>query len=214
MAVQEHENDIIVIYNPTNKPFTVKWGGVPRSLEPHQVAKYQRFLAEHIAKHLADFILQVKEYKYKKEHGREVNLMRNTKERQAVMRLIVRGVETYFLPPNAQGYQQAQDQVAPTEEERRSTLDLGEVDDDAIGANFDEIEIEQPIEAKRVDKDLSKQEIIEQLQVLGIPHSDRETKADLLKKLGVNPDAIDGVTIDDTSTAELPDGAVPAVPSA
>lgn len=222
MAVQEHENDTLVVYNPTNKPFTVKWGGVPRTIEPHQVAKYPRFLAEHMAKHLADFILQVKEYQHKKKHGKEVNYMRNTKERASVMGLVVRGVETYFLPPDATGVQAGQQTAPPTEEELRNTLDLGQVENDAMGMTFDEVEIELPPEARTVSLDSSKQDIIEQLKVLGIDHNPRDSKAVLLKQLGINvPGAdVDGVQIDEQAGSDqggapvLPDGSVPPLPPA
>lgn len=185
MAV-EHENDTLVVYNPLNKPFTTKWGGVPRTIEARGTAKYPRFLAEHIAKHLADFVLQVKEYQYKKKFKKEVNLMRNTKEREKVLGMILRGVEAYFMPQDESGVQMLQNlNGQPSEAELKKAIDLGDVEDDTMGITMDDLEIASPPEARSLGVDSTKQEIMEQLTILGVEFSDRETKAELLAKLGI-----------------------------
>lgn len=186
MAVQQiHENDTILIYNPTNRDFSVKWGGVTRTIRAKEEAQHPRFLAEHFAKHLADFILQVKEYKYKKEHGKQITLLRNTKERERVLRLIVRGVQTYFMPATADGTQSG-DQIQPlTAEEQRALIDLGDVDDDVMGRTIDDVEVDLPPEAIGDTDNMTKQQVMDQLTILGVEFSDRETKPELLKKLGV-----------------------------
>lgn len=195
MAVQEkvqrtHEQDIVAIYNPTNRDFTKKWGGVSRTVKAHQTVEYPRFLAEHIAKHLADFILQVKAYQYKKKYGKDIMLVRNKKEREKVMSLIVRNVTSFYLPAD-DGTTVTQKVAEATEEERKNTLDLGEVEDDTMGRLLDDVTIDDVPEARRVSPDLTKQQIMEQLDVLGVEYSDRETKAELLKKMGVVPTSAD-----------------------
>lgn len=192
MAVQkESEQDILTIYNPTNKDFTRKWGGVPRTIKAHETAEYPRFLAEHLAKHLADFILHVKQAQAKKKTGREVMLIRNKKERQKVMELVIRGVRSYYLPADQSGVTTVQELDKPTEAEIKNTLDLGEVDDDLMGTLIDDITIDEPPEAKGITDTTTKREIMEQLDVLGVPYEKTENKESLLKKLGVNSPAQD-----------------------
>lgn len=195
MAV-EHPEDTLIVYNPLNKPFTVRWSGISRTLPPHGTGQYPRYLAEHIAKHLADFVLQVKEYQYKKAHGKEVNLMRNTKERTKVLTLIIRGVASYFMPEDTTGLQISQQLSDPTADEVKSMVEVGDLtEDDIMGVTMDSIEIADVPEGRAIGNDSSKQDIMEQLKILGVEFSDRETKPELLAKLGVVADASSGANL-------------------
>lgn len=207
MANREHENDVVTIYNPTNRDFTRSWGGVPRTIPAHQAVDYPRFLAMHLAKHMADFILQVKEYQHKKQTGREVTLIRNRAERQKVMGIIVRGTKSYFLPDDAGLQRNEEVSRELTEAEKKNLIDLGEVEDDAMGRLLDDVTIDVP-EGRALSHDNTKNEIMEQLNTLGIDFDPRANKSDLLKLLGIQTDDSQMAGIDVGSTA----GAPPLVP--
>lgn len=215
MANREHEQDIVTIYNPTNRDFTRAWGGVPRTIPAHQAVDYPRFLAMHIAKHMADFILQVKEYQHKKKTGREITLIRNRAEREKVMNIIVRGVKSYFLPDDAGLQRREEVSRELTDEEKRNLVDLGEVEDDAMGRLLDDVTIDVP-EGRGMSHDNSKAEIMEQLDTLGIKYDPRTNKTELLKLLGVTPapgslDDVD-MTLDPISqVGTTPPAGAPAV---
>jgi len=176
---QTHENDIIRIYNPTNMPFKFRWNNVSYTVSERSTQDYPRFLAEHCAKHLADFILQFKEYQYKKEHGTVINLMRNKKEREKIINMVFLGVRTSFIP-DSDG--KVVNNELSTDD---SGMDLGEIDNDMMGNVFDSLEIADPIEAVKVNEKSTKQEIAEQLTVMGIAFNANDSKEELIKKLKV-----------------------------
>jgi len=101
MPYLPHAEDRVLIHNPyTPKDsseyneeldyyygdeFQVKYGGVVRRIRAGETRGYPRYIALHIAKHLADHMLQAK--------GKTVN---DQKDRPAVLKTILIGVEDYF----------------------------------------------------------------------------------------------------------------------
>jgi len=176
---QPHPNDLVQIYNPMNKEFKFKWNKVEYVIPPKTQTTYLRFIAEHCAKHLADFILQFKEYTYKQQFKKEVNLVRNKAEREKVINMIILGVQTWFIT-DSDGLNHVEN-FKPDD----SGMELGTIDNDMMGHVFDGLEVEPVAEAIVADDKITKNQIIEQLNALGINHDPSESKAELLKKMKV-----------------------------
>lgn len=107
-----HQQDQLIVVNPTSDAFTVHWAKNPYTLTGGQQMIWPRFLAEHFAKHLADSILLKREAKEKEDYkatGRPLSeyiapaLLNNRTERPKVVDSIIKGVYTYYTPQGAGG---------------------------------------------------------------------------------------------------------------
>lgn len=104
-----NELDQLWVTNPTRAPFTVKWAGVPYTVQPRQKIIWQRFLAEHFAKYLADSILLKKEEEHHQtfldKGGSErdyqpKSYINSKKLRPPIISSILVGVYSYHTPQN------------------------------------------------------------------------------------------------------------------
>lgn len=165
-----HQNDQLTVVNPTSKPFTVKWGGNPYTLNPGQQIIWPRFLAEHFAKRLADEILLSREHEHKQKYKATERpmseyiapaLLNSRTERPKTIKTILLGVYNYYTPqggPNGRaaeiqreidGWNQPSQQPQQPQAQSRETnmgmaADplLGELSDD--DDEIDEAEVETP----------------------------------------------------------------------
>lgn len=154
----KHELDQLYVTNPTDKPFTVKWGGQPYTINPGEQKIWMRFLAEHFAKYLTDAILLQKEQEHKKQfiaagHSEKdympKSFLNSRSMRPATVNTILTGVYQYHQggidDPNAQIQAQIDqmNQPAPGQrQEREMELDAGA--DPLMGVLKDDKPDEQP----------------------------------------------------------------------
>jgi len=146
--VAKHELDLLYVKNPTAKSKTVKWAGVPYTLAAGQQIIWQRFLAEHFAKHLANDILLLRESQHKKDYlangghltdYKAVAYLNSKKHRPPVISSILIGTYQYHKPqgsndPSSLIQQQidaVNQQAQPSNEP--PPMDLGTVNDDRTG---------------------------------------------------------------------------------
>lgn len=105
-----HELDLLYVTNPTDRSKTVKWGGIDYTLGPGQQIIWQRFLAEHFAKHLANDILLLKEKAHKDAYlakgghltdYKSVAYLNSKKHRPPVVASILTGTYSYHQAQRA-----------------------------------------------------------------------------------------------------------------
>lgn len=109
MPGTSHEQDLLVVHNILSTPFQVLWGGQPFSIEAGQQKVYPRYLAEHMAKHLADRHLLMQEEQYKVDHGGEAmknSLLNDKEKRTEAVKEILPSVYQYYLEQPQQGADQ------------------------------------------------------------------------------------------------------------
>lgn len=142
----KHELDLLIVKNPTDRSFSVKWGGIPYTLGPGQQTIWQRFVAEHFAKHLANDILLRKEQKHKADYiakggnlsdYKSVAYLNSKKHRPPVVDSILIGIYSYHQPGAAVDpaamLQQQIDAATPGGSKAPAPVDFGMVDDDRTG---------------------------------------------------------------------------------
>lgn len=151
----KHELDQLIVTNPTDQPFTVKWGGRDYTLQPGERKILMRFLAEHFAKHLANAVLMGLEKKHKDDYiaggGSErdyipKSYMNNRVLRPQTIDSILVGVYAYHQgdTQDANSMIQAQiDQLNPQQPKERE-LDLGSAVDPLYGVMKDDPSIKAP----------------------------------------------------------------------
>lgn len=132
----------------TKDYFEVRWDGRPHRIEPGKIRLMPRYLGEHFAKHLIDYILTREEDKRK-----VTNLKNNMVRRQGLYNQIVEKVESYYnggitITPG----QQVEQQVQELNQNDPKAHDLGEVPNPALGYTHDKPE-EQVPEVPKTDTD-------------------------------------------------------------
>lgn len=157
-----HELDQLYVKNPTDFPKTVKWGGIDYTLGPGQQIIWQRFLAEHFAKHLANDILLLKEKAHKDKYVaggghmadyKPVAYVNSKKHRPPVVASILTGVYNYYQPQKAAdpnlAAQQELDRLNREQQgiKEPPATDIGVVNDDRTGA-----EVRTPYDADDEDE--------------------------------------------------------------
>ncbi len=140
----KHELDLLYVKNPTQDYFSIRWGGYERGIKPGETMIWQRFLAEHFAKHLTDSILLKKEKAHKdafiaaggseKDYMPKSYLNSRSLRPQTIDTILV-GVHTYYQggpeDPNADIQRQI-DQLNP-QQPQQAEKDLGTAADPLYG---------------------------------------------------------------------------------
>lgn len=139
--MSKHQEDLLIVTNPTSEPFTSTWAKIARTLQPGERKIWPRYIAEHFAKHLADKMLlgMEKEEELKAQsEGRQYkprSLVNSSKHRPPVISSIITGTYQYFEPgsDDEQARIQAQIDALNPAEQNEKALDLGEEHDPLMG---------------------------------------------------------------------------------
>lgn len=110
--------------------FEVRWDGRPHRIKPGETRRMPRYLADHFAKILIDFILTQREEKEKL-----TGLLKNRNERTKLYKQVIVGVDSYYNG-DLYDYQREGNFVEQQVEQLNSTVpihDLGEVPPVALG---------------------------------------------------------------------------------
>lgn len=186
--VNRIENDVYAHSWNTKDYFEVRWDGRPHRIAPGATRKMPRYLADHFAKHLIDYILVKREREEKK-----LNLVQNKAERVKLYKQIIVEVESYYNEDlfnfDAEG-QYAEQQVNALNQpaDTSSAIDLGQVPNAAIGYASDtapeKLDDEPALAPPQVEvkstADLmanrSRQDLMKEAKQLGITLTGKETK--------------------------------------
>lgn len=117
-------NTYMHVWN-TKDYFEVRWDGRPHRIKSGQTRQFPRYLAEHFARYLIDFILTEREEKEKLK-----NLVSNKIEREKLYNEIILEVTSYF---HGDDYQSEGQFVEQQVEQLNNAYDVGEVPNRAIG---------------------------------------------------------------------------------
>lgn len=128
--VNQIETDIYEHSWSTKDFFEVRWDGRPHRIKPGETRRMPRYLADHFAKILIDFILTQREEKEKL-----TGLLKNRQERAKLYKQILIGVDSYYNG-DLYDYQREGNFVEQQVEQLNTTTnvhDLGEVPPVALG---------------------------------------------------------------------------------
>lgn len=164
----------------TNDYFEIRWDGRPHRIKAGETRQMPRYLADHFAKYLIDFILTKREVDEKLK-----NLVGNKLEREKLYKQIVIKVTSYY---NSDLYDfQTEGQYVENQVQSINAFDVGEVPNRAIGYANDKpimkdtsrnMDISQ-IAGMSKDEALSmktKKELAGEAEMLGIDLKGSETK--------------------------------------
>lgn len=193
-----HEQDLLVVHNVLDRDFTVLWGGQSFSVSKNGEKVYPRFIAEHMAKHMADAALFQKEAEMAKAQGVKVlkhTILNNKQMRtEVVAQILPKVYQSYLEQPK----QTEQERVAQQIEEASQAYanekieDVGEVPNKALGVLEDgpAPAVEPP---ENVTSDVSivdpkkkkptKAQLIEDCEQLGIKLTGNESYSELIAKI-------------------------------
>jgi hypothetical protein len=111
--------------------FEVRWDGRPHRIRPGETRRMPRYLADHFAKYLIDFILSQRE-----EREKLTGLVKNRMERAKLYKQIIAGVDSYYNG-DLYDYQRegnfVEEQVTKLNDTGGSAHDLGAVPPVALG---------------------------------------------------------------------------------
>lgn len=111
--------------------FEVRWDGRPHRIRPGETRRMPRYLADHFAKYLIDFILARREEKEKL-----TGLVKNRLERSKLYKQIIVGVDSYYNG-DLYDYQRegnfVEEQVNKLNDVGSNAVNLGEVPPVALG---------------------------------------------------------------------------------
>lgn len=177
------------IYNHTWNTkdfFEVRWDGRPHRIKPGQERFFPRYLADHFAKNLIDFILIKREEKEK-----ITGLVKNRLERAKLYEQIIVGTAQYYNGDPLDGASEGLRVERQVEEMNSKAYDLGEAVNPAIGYGTSDQPPEKIEEVKQVTpahigdapktqqdivKDKSRQELMKEAKLLGIDVTANMTK--------------------------------------
>lgn len=175
----------------TKDYFEVRWDGRPHRIKPGEQRFFPRYLADHFAKGLIDFILMRREEKEKL-----TGLVKNRLERAKLYKQIVVDVASYYngdaFDSESEGFR-VERQVQ--EINNAPSFDVGEVPNPALGYGTtdkppEKIEDDEPISApapantsgeapktqQDIGKNKSRQELMKEARQLGIEVTPNMTK--------------------------------------
>lgn len=142
--VNQIETDVYEHSWSTKDFFEVRWDGRPHRIKPGEIRRMPRYLADHFAKILIDFILTQREEKEKL-----TGLLKNRNERAKLYKQIIIGVDSYYNG-DLYDYQRegnfVEQQVQEMNTSTPNVRDLGEVPPVALGWGTTDKEPE-PIES-------------------------------------------------------------------
>jgi hypothetical protein len=118
-----HEQDLLVVNNILKEDFTVNWGGQPFTIKEGERKIFPRFIAEHMAKHMADRALLLEEKAIEDKTGKKLtySILNNAEKRTKAVGGILTAVYQYYLQQPKQTDAQ---KVAQTVEEANKDVDL------------------------------------------------------------------------------------------
>lgn len=177
--------------------FEIRWDGRPHRVKPGQERFFPRYLADHFAKNLIDFILSRREEKEKL-----TGLMKNRLERAKLYKEIVVGVASYYngdaLDGEREGFRVERMVEDMNKPDAQSAFNVGEVLNPALGYGTsdkppEKIEDEPPQNppapapkaegAPKSQQDLiagkSRQELMKEAKTLGLEVTSDMTKEQL-----------------------------------
>lgn len=129
--VNEIETNVYEHSWSTKDFFEVRWDGRPHRIKPGETRRMPRYLADHFAKILIDFILTEREEKEKL-----TGLLKNRNERAKLYKQIIIGVDSYYNG-DLYDYQRegnfVEQQVEQMNTSSPNVRDLGEVPPVALG---------------------------------------------------------------------------------
>lgn len=129
--VNQIETDVYEHSWSTKDFFEVRWDGRPHRIKPGETRRMPRYLADHFAKILIDFILTQREEKEKL-----TGLLKNRQERAKLYKQIIIGVDSYYNG-DLYDYQRegnfVEQQVQEMNTNTPNVRDLGEVPPVALG---------------------------------------------------------------------------------
>lgn len=115
----------------TREFFEVRWDGRPHRIKPGETRRMPRYLADHFAKYLIDFILVRREEKEKL-----TGLLKNRLERAKLYKQIIVGVDSYYNG-DLYDYQRegnfVEEQVTKMNNDTSPSFNIGEVPPVALG---------------------------------------------------------------------------------
>lgn len=139
-----HEQDLLVVNNVLKEDFTAQWGGQPFIIKNGERKIFPRFVAEHMAKHMADRYLLLEEKRRETEQGgKKLNysLLNNKDMRTEAVNAILPEVYQYYLQqPNQTEEQktaQRTEEANADADFNRQAADMGEVPNKALGTLSD-----------------------------------------------------------------------------
>lgn len=129
--VNQIETNVFEYSWSTKDFFEVRWDGRPHRIKAGETRRMPRYLADHFAKYLIDFILSQREEKEK-----VTGLVKNRLERAKLYKQIIIGVDSYYNG-DLYDYQRegnfVEQQVAELNQPMGNAANLGEVPPVALG---------------------------------------------------------------------------------
>lgn len=128
--VNQIETNIFENVWNTSDYFEVRWDGRPHRIKPGETRRMPRYLADHFAKYLIDYILSARE-----ENEKLTGLVKNRLERQKLYDQIIVGVDSYY---NGDGWDYERQGVIVEQKVEElnkpdNSLNLGQVPNTAMG---------------------------------------------------------------------------------
>lgn len=169
--------------------FEIRWDGRPHRIKPGETRRMPRYLADHFAKYLIDYILSTREEKEKK-----TGLTKNRLERKQLYDQIIVGVDSYYNGDVWDHERQGvivEQQVADLNK-NDNAIDLGAVPNPALGyGTSDELPkdieplagiLQPPTPPKTREEAIeakSKRQLVAEAKTLGIELKGNENKSQI-----------------------------------
>lgn len=141
--VNQIESKTFDHYWSTKDFFEVRWDGRPHRIKPGETRNMPRYLADHFAKHLIDFMLAQRE-----EREDLKGLVKNRRERQKLLDQIIVGVASSYNGDSWDFEREGnyvEDQVNRMNQGPDNSIDLGEVPNPALGYGLSDKEPERNV---------------------------------------------------------------------
>lgn len=189
--VNQIETNIFENIWNTRDYFEVRWDGRPHRIKPGETRRMPRYLADHFAKYLINYILSTREEKEKKQ-----GLVKNRLERQKLYDQIIVGVDSYYNGDMWDHERQGTivEQKVEQLNQPDNSINLGEVPNPAMGYGLsdeapkevvtpDDIELpETPTTPKTREEAIdakSKKQLVAEAEALGIELKGQENKGQI-----------------------------------
>lgn len=166
--------------------FEVRWDGRPHRIKPGETRRMPRYLANHFAKYLIDFILTQRETK-----ERVVGLLKNRLERSKLLSQIIVGTDSYYNGDTWEYEREGNyvEQQVDKLNDSSPAFDLGKVPDITMGYGLtDKAPVSVPVleptvptapstkTREQIIEDKSKNGLLAEARALGLEVSDKMNK--------------------------------------